>query len=329
MFILNELLWILVVVVVLATIIYSFKLAIVFIVDFIDNTNKNITNYFLKLISELDNEKSNDSFKRIVQILVPLISVIFLLNIFFLFNLDTNKYDIGKFGDFFGGLLNPILTFMTVFGLIVTIIMQRREIQENRQVALDEREELRKQNFDNTFFNLIKMHEDNVNSLTILDRNKKDIKGRQVFFNLLNVINEEMKEKKNNNKLKSDEAKDILSIVFKKHNYSLSSYFLTVYKILEYIDKSKIKDIDKQFYVDILRAKLSDIEMTLIFFYGMYRKGMLYKKTIENNHFFYLWIPLNIFSMIEIDIFELYDNDAFNFKGNNHKELIIELFREK
>ena len=40
---------------------------------------------------------------------------------------------IGALGDFFGGTLNPILTFLTFVGLLITIVLQQAELSEARK----------------------------------------------------------------------------------------------------------------------------------------------------------------------------------------------------
>lgn len=39
----------------------------------------------------------------------------------------------GEFGDFFGGVLNPLLTFLTFMGLLITIVLQHTELRESRE----------------------------------------------------------------------------------------------------------------------------------------------------------------------------------------------------
>lgn len=95
---------------------------------------------------------------------------------------------LGPFGDFFGGMLNPILTFCSFMALLMTIILQQRELKLSReQVAISVKElgETRKateisskalteqakslkiQNFENTFFNMITLHNEIVNNIKI------------------------------------------------------------------------------------------------------------------------------------------------------------------
>jgi uncharacterized membrane protein len=55
--------------------------------------------------------------------------------------------NLGTFGDFFGGVFNPILAFFTVSGLAFTIVMQRAGFSEARTRA-----------FETTFFNMLDLH---------------------------------------------------------------------------------------------------------------------------------------------------------------------------
>lgn len=64
----------------------------------------------------------------------------------------------GTFGDFMGGLLNPLVAFLALFWLTQSIQIQRRELRETR-AALDEQSiTLEKQRFEGTFFSLLDQH---------------------------------------------------------------------------------------------------------------------------------------------------------------------------
>lgn len=72
---------------------------------------------------------------------------------------------IGPLGDFFGGILNPLLSFCTFMALLMTIILQqkelsltRKELNETQKATRDSAEALKEQsnsikiqNFENTF----------------------------------------------------------------------------------------------------------------------------------------------------------------------------------
>ncbi|GEP10257.1 hypothetical protein MGN01_21020 [Methylobacterium gnaphalii] len=47
---------------------------------------------------------------------------------------DAEAYTrLGQVGDFFGGVLNPLLTFLTFIGVLATIFLQREELKETRE----------------------------------------------------------------------------------------------------------------------------------------------------------------------------------------------------
>lgn len=72
----------------------------------------------------------------------------------------------GTFGDFVGGLLNPIVAFLALFWLTRSIQIQRTELRETR-LALDEQSlTLKKQRFEDTFFALLDQHNKVLESLS-------------------------------------------------------------------------------------------------------------------------------------------------------------------
>jgi len=95
----------------------------------------------------------------------------------------------GTFGDFLGGVLNPILTFLSFMALLFTIILQQREIHGAKQDAKDlqvQRREDRLSNermqFESTFFQMISIHNTIVNSIDVdRGRSKNQLKGRECF----------------------------------------------------------------------------------------------------------------------------------------------------
>ena len=68
---------------------------------------------------------------------------------------SNDKGDWGTFGDFVGGVLNPILTFITIVMLINSLKLQR---EANEQLIKDERRQEKDvllKRFEDGFYNLI------------------------------------------------------------------------------------------------------------------------------------------------------------------------------
>lgn len=142
----------------------------------------------------------------------------------------------GTFGDFLGGTLNPILSFLTFMGLLITILLQSKELEESRR----------------ELSHSAKAQEQTENTLKIQTKNLEKQKFESTFFALLNQHNELLKELNESNSLRTDQKSTIKVLeaaLFKKEHESLSDakielekfndecghYFRVLYQILKYI----------------------------------------------------------------------------------------------
>ena len=82
---------------------------------------------FLRIIGFSKDKISRNLF-RLFQFALYASLVVFTINLF-----SLGKSSFGEWGDFFGGVLNPILTFLTFMGLLITIILQQSELKESRK----------------------------------------------------------------------------------------------------------------------------------------------------------------------------------------------------
>lgn len=87
-------------------------------------------------------------------------------------SLSTSNADWGTFGDFVGGTLNPILSFLGLIALLLTIVLQSKELESTRKeleraASAQEKTEVVlkaqaatqvKQQFEGTFFSLLEQH---------------------------------------------------------------------------------------------------------------------------------------------------------------------------
>lgn len=67
---------------------------------------------------------------------------------FFVINrrgLSTDPGDWGSFGDFVGGLLNPVIAYMAFYWLTVSVSIQRTELSETKNALLESRDAQRAQ----------------------------------------------------------------------------------------------------------------------------------------------------------------------------------------
>lgn len=282
-------------------------------------------------------ELKSNIFQLIIIALMCLIVVGFIA-----FIISTGKTfkigDLGSLGDFFGGILNPIFSFLAFLALLTTIILQaselkatRKELRKSAKAQKKQSRSLKLQNkatknqiFENTFFKLIELFNEelkkltleitinsgfiSINGIKITYNNKYEslsfgsLLGKSVIINLLKLF--KMNYFPNYDKYNS-KMENITGI-----------YFGQIYQILKFIDESNIKN--KQRYVNIFRAQFTKDELEFLFYHCLGTIGKRkFKKLVEDYEFFE-HIILN--ENIQKQLLE-YDKKAF---GKNEK--ILKLF---
>ncbi|MFC3076379.1 putative phage abortive infection protein [Shinella pollutisoli] len=196
----------------------------------------------------------------------------------------------GQFGDFIGGTLNPILTFLTFMGLIVTIVLQQQELADTRVElkksadALEKQSEaldnqlkaIHRQNFEATFFQMLSFHNNLVGAMDIQLRNGMVIKGRDCFKHFYKSLKEQYE-----GYLHEDEKKRIEEghrNFWKEFQQDLAHYYRYLYNIIRFIEES---DVDPQKYMRIVRALLSNYELAVMFYNGLTKQAEKSKVYIE------------------------------------------------
>lgn len=203
--------------------------------------------------------------------------------------------DAGTFGDFIGGTLNPILTFLTFMGLIVTIVLQQQELADTRKelkrsasalesqsTALESQlTAIHNQNFESTFFQMLGLHNQLVNAMDIHRKNQETLHGRDCF----RFFYDEMKKLYNTPGAESEEMR--ISAVndrfWGKHHQDLAHYYRYFYNLIRFVDESAS---DKVKYIRILRSQLSNYELAVMFYNGLSPEAARSKTFIETYSMF-------------------------------------------
>lgn len=280
------------------TVIFWTILAIIWIVFL----HSKIQSRIHSLVTPTEKVSDDKNIKGITNaIAFAILSGIVIISILLIFDYKTHISDnsnkkigelLGTYGDFFGGVLNPILTFFTLIALAITVVMQRIELRDANIAAKENSTLSRLQTFETTFFNLLNLHNTTVQDLrmdsnhlikTLYDsdkiqiatknsslysrtevRNLDSYTGRLVFNEILRILVSAPGQK----------AISIYEIIQSKHNYLLGRYFRNLYQILEFIDTyakrythdSEIFDLPGKRYADIVRAQLSSDELLLLLY---------------------------------------------------------------
>lgn len=200
----------------------------------------------------------------------------------------------GTFGDKFGAI-NSLFAGLAFAGIIFTILLQRKELQLQRDELASTREVFEKQNdmlsqekFENTYFQMLSLFHSIVNSIDIRRNNSEIIvkTGRDCFQTFYKELNREVESiiSEENSKIdiivqgyiSFDDLPIELYIkaygkIYEKHRSDLSHYFRTFYHIIKLIDNSQLNS--KKSYASIARAQLSSYEQLMLFYNCLHENG--------------------------------------------------------
>lgn len=228
-------------------------------------------------------EEKNDSLKPFWRLLVGVLIAWFILWISvysILINFEWSTR--GQVGDMFG-VVNSLFSGLALAGIIFAIILQKKELGYQRKELKATRKEfqqqnitLKKQRFENTFFQMLSLHNEIVNHLSYREGHNL-FEKRQFFEGVYNHLKNTTI--KNSIKLfkipitdiKFENHKELITTTYKqfftRFQSYLGHYFRNLYYIYKYIYMTDlIEDNEKQFYGAVARAQLSSFELLLIFY---------------------------------------------------------------
>ncbi|MEH6471000.1 MAG: putative phage abortive infection protein [Halopseudomonas sp.] len=162
----------------------------------------------------------------------------------------------GSFGDFFGGILNPVVAFMALYWLTKSVQVQRAELNEVKNemkiasgIQSDQARTQNKQRFEDTFFSLLEQL--NKEQEKLLAQTFISPTGGTISFSALRFV--------------IDKNDDICAarLYLHTHNSKIGSYFRVLYHLLQFIAKHHIKkeiNNKRELAEQLQRGKPSDEE---------------------------------------------------------------------
>lgn len=254
----------------------------------------------------------------------------------------------GTFGDMFGSI-NALFSGLALAGIILTILLQRKELKLQREELRDTRKEFETQNetlkiqrFENTFFNLLNQHHQIVNAIDFRYYKSKEKEKKQIRMggaSLLSQAKNEPDEKEiviingrdvfrfRYNKL----CEDIIKIpsnyekIYLKHYQEAQTdfghYFRNLYRMIKLVDQtdffydsSKVSQKEifeiKYRYISIIRAQISDYELLWLFYNCLSENGKEKFKPYIIQYSFLKNIPKNLIA--DKSHIKLYPEKAYN-----------------
>lgn len=277
---------------------------------------------------ENNNVEEKDTSFIIIAIVVSIIIIGFWFLTYYQLK-DLNSTERGTFGDMFGSV-NAIYSGLALAGIVLTILLQRKELKLQREELRDTRKEFETQNetlklqrFENTFFNLLNQHHQIVNAIDLRYYKKKEkersnyfmssepagrskpeekevviISGRDVFRYRYNQMFDDLKDKENDYEV-------IYMNNYGKAQTDFGHYFRNLYRMIKIVeqtdffyDSAKVSEKEifdiKYRYTSIIRSQISDYELLWLFYNCLSDNGIEKFKDYIERYSFLKNIPKNL-----------------------------------
>ena len=193
----------------------------------------------------------------------------------------------GTFGDAFGSV-NALFSGLAFLGIIYAIVLQREELglqreelAETRKVFKGQEEQLakqaqalQKQNFENTFFKFLSLHNDIVESFRVSIQGQSDRYGVECLdyrYSYFESDFSRFREKSPELKSEIEITRKFCEKYFNEKRHIYGRYFQNFLVMLRFI-KSYL-DKEENMYTDIVRAQLSTEELAFLFYYCLTMEG--------------------------------------------------------
>ncbi|MED1174367.1 putative phage abortive infection protein [Bacillus inaquosorum] len=197
---------------------------------------------------------------------------------------------LGPVGDFFGGITVGLFNLASILLVLSTVKLQGEELKETRKEFKTTNETLLKQQTDNTFFNMISLHNDIVRTLNHEDTDSgKNYSGKDLLGKIENDISFWVKDT-DLGSLEDDRVIKALLFnyerIYKNYENILGHYLRNLYRIVKFIHESSLSKEEKKNYIGILRAQLTMDELLIIFYNALSSRGKNFKDIIVEYNFF-------------------------------------------
>ncbi len=250
---------------------------------------------------------------------------------------------LGQIGDFFGGVINPIVGLITVYLILTSIKIQRHELKGATEAFKAQNAATTHQSFEQTFFSWLNSYSELVKSITVNEQGT-EYKGRaalrkiweknlceDVFLDQINaVISSEdyytlsIEEKAT---VSSEGKTHIFSwataaweIAYSENRHQFATLLRTLYRLIKWVDEQPEEALSterKWHYISIIRAQLSEYELIMMLFNGHVERGFRMNKYVNRYALFdnldgdydlavlaLIWLQPKQNKLLEFDPFE-------------------------
>lgn len=185
----------------------------------------------------------------------------------------------GTFGDAFG-TLNALFSGLAFSGVLITLLMQMRDLAEQRKDSAAARDQNSRQQIESQFYNMLSLQQQVVQSFDLhrLGDHAHTIQGRDCFRDWKNKLHARYKELKGSGQYElgdtRERALDAYNKIWVSHQGDLGLYFRSLYSIFRFIERSQYAEKD---FALVVRSLLSDHELLILFYNCLSKKGENFK----------------------------------------------------
>ncbi|WP_415760275.1 putative phage abortive infection protein [Pseudomonas sp. LT1P18] len=210
--------------------------------------------------------------RNIWKIALVLFFVLDIYIVFFAFLLwDTPLSEVagkireGEFGDSFG-TLNVLFSGFAFSGVIITMLLQRKDLEETQGQAA-------KQQIESHFYSMLELQQNLVQSFDLKRNGVVIMVGRDCFKSWLRFFRAEYGRGKN-----SHEAQVVRAYreLWSRYQGDLSVYFRSLYSVFRFVSESN--HADKKKLGVVVRSLLSDFELVILFYNCVNPRGIKFQE---------------------------------------------------
>lgn len=183
--------------------------------------------------------------------------------------ISSDPGDWGTLGDYFGGLLNPVVSFATLVVAYAVWKQQKEELKATKEALEEQAKTAEQQRQEQRFFDLLRVYNQTLDSYTSADAfNRRELRGKEAISEALNRSRQYLKETLKlgfGQTLENEElTPEYVSSRLKaeRHLQRFNAYMRVVFRLLE--EAEPLLGGQHQRYISLFQSQLSDDEVRLI-----------------------------------------------------------------
>ncbi|MBI9092450.1 MAG: hypothetical protein JEZ12_24805 [Desulfobacterium sp.] len=192
---------------------------------------------------------------------------------------SNNPSDWGTFGDYLGGVLNPLFGFLTLIALLITIILQKQELDNTKMELNTTIKDAEKKRIETTIFQMFNFLSELCDKVTCHSANSIDVEsklytGKKAFSELYYVLSAHNTKEvalvlQQGHSIDEDRIfRQALENFWHSDGRNILHYFQFIKQFLKRIDDNNL--IDQPFYINLLKSQLSNDELCLFVYYCLW-----------------------------------------------------------